>query len=61
MDRWNFAKFLVGRDGGVIQRYAPTSSPESIRGDIQKALAVEYVKGVVAPTAKEPAFKLPWQ
>lgn len=37
--KWNFAKFLVGRDGSVINRYAPTSGPESIDADIAKALA----------------------
>ena len=59
--KWNFAKFLVGRDGQVISRYAPTSSPESIEPDIKKALATEYVKGVVTPTAAaKPAFKLPF-
>jgi glutathione peroxidase len=36
--KWNFTKFLVGRDGKVIERYAPTASPESLVGDIEKAL-----------------------
>lgn len=36
--KWNFTKFLVGRDGKVIDRYAPTTKPEAIRGDIEKAL-----------------------
>ncbi|WP_374602508.1 glutathione peroxidase [Arenimonas sp.] len=36
--KWNFTKFLVGRDGQVIRRYAPTDKPESIRRDIEKAL-----------------------
>ena len=27
---WNFTKFLVGRDGQVIKRYAPTVTPEDI-------------------------------
>ena len=36
--KWNFTKFLVGRDGQVIRRYAPTDKPESIRKDIEKAL-----------------------
>ena len=38
--KWNFTKFLVGRDGQVLKRYAPTDKPESIRGDIEAALAV---------------------
>lgn len=37
--KWNFTKFLVGRDGNVIDRYAPTTKPESIAKDIEKALA----------------------
>jgi len=37
--KWNFTKFLVGRDGQVIARYAPTDSPDSLRKDIEKALA----------------------
>ncbi len=36
--KWNFTKFLVGRDGRVLKRYAPTDTPESIAGDIEKAL-----------------------
>jgi len=47
--KWNFAKFLIGRDGNVIQRYAPTSNPDSIEPDIKKAVA-ESMKGVVTPT-----------
>jgi glutathione peroxidase len=37
--KWNFTKFLVGKDGQVIERYAPTTTPESIVKDIEKALA----------------------
>jgi glutathione peroxidase len=36
--KWNFTKFLVGRDGRVIERYAPTTAPEKLTGDIEKAL-----------------------
>ena len=36
--KWNFTKFLVGRDGKVIKRYAPTDSPESMTVDIEAAL-----------------------
>jgi glutathione peroxidase len=36
--KWNFTKFLVGKDGKVIKRYAPQDKPESIAGDIQTAL-----------------------
>jgi glutathione peroxidase len=37
--KWNFTKFLVGRDGRVIKRYAPQDSPEKIAKDIETALA----------------------
>ena len=36
--KWNFTKFLVGRDGQVIDRYAPTTKPEALTDDIEKAL-----------------------
>jgi glutathione peroxidase len=36
--KWNFTKFLVGRDGQVVERYAPTTKPEEIAGDIEKLL-----------------------
>jgi len=32
--KWNFTKFLVGRDGRVVRRYAPTDTPESIDADV---------------------------
>ena len=38
MIKWNFTKFLVGRDGQVLKRYAPTDPPEKLRGDIEAAL-----------------------
>ncbi|WP_291916809.1 glutathione peroxidase [Limnohabitans sp.] len=37
--KWNFTKFLVGRDGRVIKRYAPQDSPEKMAKDIEAALA----------------------
>jgi glutathione peroxidase len=37
--KWNFTKFLVGKDGSVIKRYAPNDKPESIAADIEKALS----------------------
>lgn len=36
--KWNFTKFLVSRDGKVLNRYAPTTKPESLEEDIEKAL-----------------------
>ena len=37
--KWNFTKFLVGRDGKVIKRYAPADAPTSLERDIEQALA----------------------
>jgi glutathione peroxidase len=37
--KWNFTKFLLGRDGQVIKRYGSTTKPDAISGDIEKALA----------------------
>ncbi|MEO8124655.1 MAG: glutathione peroxidase [Burkholderiales bacterium] len=36
--KWNFTKFLIGKDGKVRKRYAPTDKPESLRKDIEAAL-----------------------
>ena len=36
--KWNFSKFLVGRDGRVIERYAPNDAPASLAQDIEAAL-----------------------
>ena len=37
--KWNFTKFLIGKDGRVLKRYAPMDKPESLNGDIEAALA----------------------
>ena len=37
--KWNFTKFLVGRDGAVIKRFGSTTKPDDLVGDIEKALA----------------------
>ncbi len=37
--KWNFTKFLVGRDGKVVDRYAPTTKPEAMAKDIEALLA----------------------
>lgn len=36
--KWNFTKFLVDRDGNIVERYAPTTKPEDIKKDIEKLL-----------------------
>ena len=35
---WNFTKFLINRDGTVVKRYAPTTTPEDMEKDIQGML-----------------------
>jgi len=37
--KWNFTKFLVGKDGRVLKRYAPLDTPASMERDIEAALA----------------------
>jgi glutathione peroxidase len=37
--KWNFTKFLVGKDGQVLKRYAPTDTPASLAQDVEAALA----------------------
>ena len=36
--KWNFTKFLISRDGSVIKRFEPTTTPEAIEKDIQGML-----------------------
>ncbi|MGQ0624083.1 MAG: glutathione peroxidase [Sporichthyaceae bacterium] len=36
--RWNFTKFLIGKDGKVLGRYGPSTKPAKIAADIEKAL-----------------------
>ena len=36
--KWNFTKFLVDGDGQVVKRYAPTTKPEKLAGDVEKLL-----------------------
>ena len=43
--KWNFTKFLVGRDGQVIKRYAPQESPASLAKDIEAALQAPIISG----------------
>lgn len=37
--KWNFTKFLIRKDGSVYKRYAPSTAPEELVGDIDKLLA----------------------
>ena len=36
--KWNFTKFLVGRDGDVVERYAPNVAPEALAADVERLL-----------------------
>ena len=38
MIKWNFTKFLVGRDGQVLQRFGPRDVPSSLQAPIERAL-----------------------
>ena len=37
--KWNFTKFLIGRDGKVLNRFAPTTKPEDLESEIAAALS----------------------
>ena len=41
--KWNFTKFLVDKNGNIVDRFAPTTSPEAIEKDIIKAFEKENV------------------
>jgi glutathione peroxidase len=43
--KWNFTKFLIGRDGEVLARYSPTREPASLLDDVEAALASRPVVG----------------
>jgi glutathione peroxidase len=43
--KWNFTKFLIGRDGEVLARYSPTREPASLLDDVEAALASLPVVG----------------
>ncbi|MDQ3165422.1 MAG: glutathione peroxidase, partial [Actinomycetota bacterium] len=42
--KWNFTKFLVGRDGQVLKRYATTTKPEQIAPDVTAAVATRPLR-----------------
>ena len=37
--KWNFTKFLIDNKGNVVERYAPTTKPEDLQKDIERALS----------------------
>ncbi|ALL13457.1 glutathione peroxidase [Caulobacter henricii] len=36
--KWNFTKFLIGRDGEVVERFAPTTKPEDLKVAVEALL-----------------------
>jgi len=36
--KWNFTKFLIGRDGLVVKRFAPTTKPQELTQEIEALL-----------------------
>ena len=44
MIKWNFTKFLLGRDGRVLQRFAPRDTPQSLSTAIEAALQAPAAK-----------------
>ena len=36
--KWNFTKFLVGRDGNIIARFEPTESMNTVKAKVEEAL-----------------------
>ncbi|MBN2804106.1 MAG: glutathione peroxidase [Deltaproteobacteria bacterium] len=38
--KWNFTKFLIGKDGTPIKRFSPTTTPDKLEEDIEKALSL---------------------
>ena len=41
--KWNFSKFLINREGQVVERYAPTTEPKALTDDIEAQLAQKSV------------------
>ena len=39
--QWNFAKFLIDRDGNVVERFAPTAKPQTLEESIEKQLQTQ--------------------
>lgn len=39
--KWNFTKFLIGRDGQVISRHGSTTTPQKLADDVERALTAE--------------------
>lgn len=44
--KWNFEKFLISRDGKVVERWASTKKPETLEGDVLKEIAKKAAEPV---------------
>ena len=49
--KWNFTKFLVGRDGQAVRRFGPDVEPKAIAGDIETALGEQTKSAPIARRA----------
>jgi len=52
--KWNFTKFLVGRDGKVLQRYGVAQKPLDFAKDVEAALNAPFDEKLVAAASKQP-------
>ncbi len=52
--KWNFEKFLIGRDGQVVGRWASTAKPESMKGAIEAELAKKPATGTASAEKPKP-------
>jgi len=46
--KWNFTKFLIGRDGNIVNRYEPTTAPEDLVTEIEKLLGASKANNIPA-------------
>ncbi|TKA61454.1 hypothetical protein B0A55_12602 [Friedmanniomyces simplex] len=52
--KWNFEKFLIGRDGQVVGRWASTAKPESLKSAIEAELAKKPATGTASADKPKP-------
>ena len=52
--KWNFEKFLIGRDGKVVQRWASTTKPEGLKSYIEEELRKQAVPSGTKPEKATP-------
>ncbi|MDK2842778.1 MAG: glutathione peroxidase [Anaerophaga sp.] len=54
--KWNFTRFLVDKNGNVVERYAPTTKPEAIEKDILKIINECGMKSIFLPKSRRFKF-----